>query len=243
MSVLPFFSFFVLRDTESRLTRIVILYYWILCALLLFLFIFGTISNFNWRLIPLCFSCLLVDWLTMMWMVKERGYLQIAAIASVCLMVLFAGMTAASVVRQPADLSIWYGNDAIYNILETRGLTHGYSANYWYTNSITVLSESRINTLGVTVSNGELKKGNYQNKGSWYQEAPIEEKTFLICLERELFQNPWLENDAVEVLRATQYTPYYDMTEGFFILVYDHDVIAEQLEQESASADADTQEN
>ena len=242
LSALPFLSFVVLRDSKSRLTRIVILYHWILCAVLLFFFVFGMISDSNRRLIPLWFSCLMMDWLTMVWMVKESGRLQIVAIASGCLMTMFVGMTAVSVARQPADLSIWYGNDAIYNILETRGLTHGYSTNYWYTNSITVLSESRINTLGVTVSDGELKIGNYQNKGSWYQEAPIEEKTFLICLERELFQNPWLENDAVEVLRATQYTPYYDMTEGFFILVYDHDIIAEKL-QESASADTGTQEN
>ena len=72
LSVLPFFSFFVLRDTESRLTRIVILYHWVLCAVLMFFFVFGVISDINRRLIPLWFSCLIVDWLTMMWMLKEK---------------------------------------------------------------------------------------------------------------------------------------------------------------------------
>ena len=233
LSVIPFFSFFVLKDTESRLTRIVIWCHWILCALLLFLFVFGTISDYGARrLIPLWFSCLIVAWLTMMWMLKEKGYLLIAGIVSVCLTVAFAGMTAVSVTRKPADLSIWYGNDSVYNILETHGLTHGYSTEYWYTNSITILSESRINTLGVKVTEDGFKTAGYQAKGEWYKETPSEERTFLVCWERDLFHNPWLENEAVEVYRATQYTPIFDKIDGFFILVYDHDVIAENLRQE-----------
>ncbi len=246
LSVLPFFSFAVLKETESRLTRIVILYHWILCVLLLFFFVFGTISNSCSRLIPLWFSCLIVDWLTMVWMLKEKGILQTVGAASVCLMLIFVGMAVVSVARKPADLSIWYGNDSIYNILETHGLTHGYSTDYWYTNSITVLSESRINVLGVKVTNDGFTIANYQNKGSWYKETPIEEKTFLICWERELLrQYPWLEDDAVEVLRATQYTPHYGCTDGFFILVYDRDVIAEKLQENQSVGDSGdwTQEN
>ena len=243
LSVLPFFSFFVLKDTKSRMTRVVILYHWVLCAALMFFFIFGMISNYNRRLIPLFFSCLIVDWLTVVWMLKNKGYLRLAGIASVCVMTMFAGMTAVSVARQPADLSIWYGSDSIYNILETRGLTHGYSTNFWYAGSITVLSESRINVLGVQITDDGFETADHQTKSAWYKGTPSEEKTFLICLERELFQHPWLEDDAVEVLRATQYTPIYDLTEGYFILVYDRDVIAEKLQLEPASAKADTQEN
>ncbi len=231
LSVLPFFSFFVLRDTKSRMTRIVVLYHWILCAALLFFFIFGTISDYCHRLIPLWFSSLLVCWLTMVWLVKSKGVLHIAGSVSVCLMVLFAGMTAVSVTRKPADLSIWYGNDAIYNVLETHGLTQGYSTNYWYTNSITVLSDSRINTLGITLTEDGFEIPEHQTKASWYKGPPSEERTFLICWESELLrQYPWLTDEAVEILRATQYTPFLNSTDGWFILVYDHDVIAENLQ-------------
>ena len=241
LSVLPFFSFFVLRDSESRLTRVAVLYHWILCAVLLFFFIFGMISDYCHRLIPLWCSCLFVDWLTMMWMVKEKGYLRLAAIASVSLTVLFAGMTAVSVARKPADLSVWYGNGTIYNVLETHGLTHGYSTNFWYTNGITVLSERKIQSLGVKVTNDGFEMANYQSKAEWYKEAPAEERTFLVCYERELLrQSPWLADDAVEILRATQYTPFWDGTDGYFILVYDHDIIAEEL-QKSESVDVGTQ--
>ena len=235
LSVLPFFSFFVLRNTKSWMTRIVILYHWILCALLLFFFVFGVISESNRRLIPLWFSCLIVDWLTMMWMLKKRKNLLVVGVVSICLTALFAGMTAVSVARKPADLSILYGNDSIYNILETHGLTNGYTTEYCYSINITVLSESRINVLGVKIADDGFRIADFQNKGAWYKETPTEERTFLICWERELMrQYPWLEDEAVEVYRATQ--NYYDsgqlLSHGFFILVYDHDVIAEKMKYE-----------
>ncbi len=241
LSIIPFFSFALLKDTESRLTRVVILYHWVLCAELMFFFIFGMISNVSWRLMPLWFSCMLVDWLTLMRMLKGEGFLRIAGAAAICLMVMFAGMTAVSVPRKPADLSIWYGNDSIYNILETHGLTQGYSTDYWYTNSVMVLSESRIKVLGVYVTDDGFEIAGKQSKGEWYKEVPSDERTFLICFEREVLQeHPWLEDEAVEVYRSTQYTPHYGRTDGFFVLVYDHDVIAEKM-QESASADAGAQ--
>ena len=242
LSVMPFVSFFMPRESKPRLTRIVILYHWILCAVLLFFFIFGKISDYNHRLIPLWFSCLIVDWLTMVWMMKEKGYPRLAGIVSVCLTVLFAGMTAVSVTRQPADLSVWYGNESIYHVLESNGLTHGYSTHYWFTNSVTVLSESRIKTLGVTVTEDGFEPAGYQNKNAWFKETPTEEKTFLVCQEWVVYQHPRLEDEAVEVLRSTQYTPHNGETDGFYILVYDHDIIAENL-RESASVNADTSEN
>ena len=234
LSVLPFFSFAVLKDTKSRMTRVVIWYHWILCALLLFMFIFGTISDYGARrLIPLWFSCLFVDWLTMVRLLKERGYLRTIAMASVCLTMMFAGLTTVSVTRKPADLSFWYGNDAVYNILETRGLTHGYSTNFWYTNSIILLSESRINVLGVDVTEDGFKFSD----GKWHDEVPFEGETFLVCWERDYFRNPWLAEDAVEVVRSNQYWSYDGTTDGLFILFYDHDVIAEKLQYAQASDD------
>ena len=234
LSVVPFFSFFMLKDTKSRLTRIVIWYHWILCALILFVFVFGTISDYGTRrLIPLWFSCLIVDWLTMVWMLKGRGYLRTIAMASVCLTMMFAGLTAVSVTRKPADLSFWYGNDAVYNILETRGLTHGYSTNFWYVNSILLLTDGRINVLEVNVTEDGFKFAD----GTWHEGVPFEGKTFLICWERDYFNNPWLADDAVEIIRSSQYWSYNGTTDGLFILVYDRDVIAEKLQHEQASDD------
>ena len=139
----------------------------------------------------------------------------------------------------PADLSVWYGNDTIYNVLVTHGLTHGYSTNFWYVNSITVLSESRINVLPVNITDDGFTIDNALARGAWYREAPTEQRTFLICWERELLrQYPWLEDEAVELYRATQYTPAYHQSHGYFILVYDHDIIAEQIQDCNSGGDA-----
>ncbi len=231
LSVLPFFSFGMLKERKSRLTRIVILYHWFLCAAVLFFFVFGMISDVSWRLMPLYLSCLIVDWLTMLRLLKRKGYLRPVGTVSLCLLALFAGLTAVSVTRKPADLSVWYGDDCIYQILEKNGLTHGYSTDFWYTNSITVLSDSRINVLGITAADDGFKTADFMNKGSWYKETPTEEETFLICYERDFREKfPWLEEDAAEVLYATQYTPRYGFTGSWVILVFDRDVFAEELQ-------------
>lgn len=232
LSVLPFFSFAVLKETDSRMTRIVILYHWFLCAALLFFFVFGAISGGARRLIPLWFSCLIVDCLTMVWMLRKKRFLQTVGAASACLTMLFAALAAFTVVNSPADLSIWYDDSSIYNILETHGLTHGYSMDYWYTNSITVLSDSRIRVLGVDMKSTGFTIADHQNKGSWYKEVPTAGKTFLICKEYVVDENPWLKEEAVEELYSWQHTitPFTDTTEGYYILVYDRDVIAEKLQ-------------
>jgi hypothetical protein len=141
LSVLPFFSFLMLKDTKSRMTRIVVLYHWALCGVLLFLFVFGVISNRCRRLIPLWFSCLLVDWLTMVWLLKGKGFPRAIGAASVCVTALFACLTAFTVTNTPADASVWERPDCIYQTLREHGLTHGYSTDYWYGYSVTVVSK------------------------------------------------------------------------------------------------------
>ena len=241
LSVIPFFSFSMLKKNKSRLTRVFVLYHWILCAVMMFFFIFGVISGGPHRLIPLWFSCMIVDWLTMMWMVKEKGYTRIAGAVSVCAMVLFAGMTAVSVPRQPADISIWYGVDSIYRTLQDHGLTHGYSTDFQYGNSITVLSNGEIASRYIALADEGFEIPPKLTKGEWYEGASSEERTFLICWEQQFFENPWLADGVVEILRATQYSPIYRSTGGYCILVYDRDVIAEKLLGIQSVDDAGTQ--
>ena len=76
--------------------------------------------------------------------------------------------------------------------------------------------------------------------GKWHDEVPFEGETFLVCWERDYFRNPWLSEDAVEVVRSNQYWSYDGTTDGLFILFYDHDVIAEKLQHEQASDDIET---
>ena len=133
LSVLPFFSFSLLKETKSRLTRLVILYHWSLCAVLLFFFGFGKISNSSNRLIPLWFSCMILDWLTMIWLLTKKGFPQTVGAASVCVTVLFAGLISFTVTNFPGNSSVWERPDCIYQTLRDHGLTHGYSADFWWT--------------------------------------------------------------------------------------------------------------
>ena len=224
------------------MTRIVVLYHWTLCGVLLFLFVFGVISNRCRRLIPLWFSCLLVDWLTMVWLLKGKGFPRAIGAASVCVTALFACLTAFTVTNTPSDSSVWERPDCIYQTLREHGLTHGYSTDYWYGYSVTVVSNEEIISRAITIKNDGFKIPDHMTKRTWYTGTPSDEKTFLICKESVADKNPWLEEDAVEKYYAWQHTPLYDKTDGYYIFVYGHDVIAEKL-QESASADIAMQVN
>ena len=230
LSVLPFFSFAMLKETKSRLTRIVVLYHWILCAVLLFFFVFGVISDSSNRIIPLWFSCMMVDWLTMVWLLKEKGFPQTVGAASVCLTVLFAGLAAFTVTNTPPDSLLWNRPDCIYQTLREHGLTQGYTTDFWYGHSVTVLSNEEIISRVITPTKDGIKIGDYQTKSEWYKGYSSDEKTFLICLESTLADNSWFAEDAVEKYYAWQYTPAYRTTDTWVILVYDHDVIAEKLQ-------------
>ena len=230
LSVLPFFSFSMLNNTKSRLTRVVVLYHWTLCAVMMFLFVFGVISNSSNRLIPLWFSCMILDWLTMMWMVKGKGFPQTVGAASACLLALFAGLTAVSVPRQPGNSSVWSRPDCVYQTLLDHGLTQGYSTDFWYGHSVTALSNEEIVSRVITLTKDGFKIPEFQTKSAWYKGYSSDEKTFLICWEYSLDENPWLEEGAIEKYYAWQYTPAFHRTEGYYILVYDHDVIAEKMQ-------------
>ena len=247
LSMLPFFSLSLslslslLKDTKSRMTRIVILYHWFLCAVLLFFFVFGVISSWGRRLIPLWFSCLLVDWLTMMWMLRKKGFLQTVGAISACLTALLAGLTAFTVINTPANTSVWERSDCIYQTLLKHGLTHGYSADYWYGPSVTVLSNETITSRTVGLTNDGFEMPIVLAKRAWYTGYPAGEKIFLICRESIADEYPWLEEGVVEKYYAWQYSPPYRTTDSWVILVYDHDVIAEDLREKNAFGDGDTQ--
>ena len=230
LSVLPFFSFSLLKETKSRMTRIVILYHWILCAVLLFFFVFGKISNSSNRLIPLWFSCMILDWLTMVWLLKKKGFPRAVGAVSVCVTALFVCLNAFTVTNTPGNSSVWDRPDCIYQTLLEHGLTHGYSADFWYGHSLTVVSNEEVISREINLTDDGFKMPEHMTKSTWYTGFPDDGETFLICKEYIVDGNPWLEEDAVEKLYAWQYTPNVHRTEGYYILVYDHDVIAENLQ-------------
>ncbi len=230
LSVLPVFSFLLLKETKSRLTRVVILYHWILCAALLFFFVFGVISDGGYRLLPLWFSCMILDWLIMVWLLKEKGFPQAVGAVSVCLTVLFTGLSAFTVTNTSPESLVWGRPDCIYQTLLEHGLTQGYSTDFWYGHSVTALSNEKIVSRVITITEDGFKIPDFQTRSVWYEGFSSNEKTFLICWEHILNENPWLEEDAVEKYYGWQYTPSYDRTDGYYIFVYDHDIIAEKLQ-------------
>ena len=181
-------------------------------------------------MIPLWFSSVILDWLIMVWLLKGKGFPQAVGAVSACVTILFACLTAFTVMNTPGNSSVWDRPDCIYQTLQEHGLTQGYSTDFWFGHSVTALSNEKIISRVINLTDDGFKIPNFQTRSAWYEGFSSNEKTFLICWEHNLDENPWLEEDAVEKYYGWQYTPSYQRTDGFYILVYDHDVIAEKLQ-------------
>ncbi len=230
---LTFLSFRCFRRLKNDAARIFILSYWIMLCSILFFFIFGNISDSGRRLIPVYFSCLVVDA-----MVIHEGIC--GARVSFTMKGLYAGAVAlavftgllngASVFRKPIDLSQWYGQDTILKTLMDHGLTYGYCTNFGYANSITVLTDENIKSRWIFLQDGAMVNPRGIGSKSWY-DGSHQGRTFIVCSEAEYYGQPELKEGLAEVLRASQYSPSFGDYAGYFILVYDEDPLPRLMVQ------------
>ncbi len=231
---LSFLSFRCLKSIENEGARVFVLSYWIMLCAILFFFIFGNISDFCRRLIPVYFSCLVVDVI-----IIDKGigdarvsFATKSLLAGIAALAVFTGLlNGASVFRKPIDLSQWYGQGTILKTLMDHGLTHGYCTNFGYANSITVLTDEHIKSRWIFIQGGNLINPRGVGSKSWYDGSHQEGRTFIVCAETEYYGQPELEEGLVEVLRASQYSPSFGDYAGYFILVYDEDPLTRLMIQ------------
>ena len=222
---LTFLSFRYFKKLENDTAQIFILSYWIMLCIILFFFIFGNISDSGRRLIPVYFSCLIVDAIVIYEGICNARvpFTTKGLLAGIASLAVFTGLlNGASVIRKPIDLSQWYGQDTILKTLMDHGLAYGYCTNFGYANSITVLTDENIKSRWIFLQGGTLVNPRGIGSKSWY-DGSHQGRTFIVCSEAEYYGQPELEEGLTEVLRASQYSPSFGDYAGYFILVYDED--------------------
>ena len=100
-------------------------------------------------------------------------------------------------------------------------LTTGYSANFWYSNALTVITGGEVESRWVRLEDYGVHNPHYQSDNSWYTDPHEGKQTFVIVLEDQYDKHPELREGAVEILRASQYSKFADKAAGFYIYVYD----------------------
>ena len=222
-------SFFVFCRIRSRVERIFLCVNWFISAATLFFYIFGVISSTNWRIIPMFFTSLVTALIVLrhdLTKISENiPSVQLLDLGAAVSILLYALICSVTVFHQSISTELWFGQGTILKTLADHSLTYGYNLDYWFTNSITVLTDERIRVREVILHDDDYLTPSYhQSNIHWYEDQPDVDRYFLICQEDEFWRHPEFAEGAVETYRATQERTFYPGTAGFFIFVYENNI-------------------
>ncbi len=221
-------SFFVVRNIKNRPERIFICAHWFISAVILFFYVFGIISAMNWRIIPMFFTSLITALIVLKSdisnLTERYPAAQLLDFGSALFLLLYSCICAVTVFHQSISTELWFGQGTVLKTLADHSLTYGYNLDYWFANSITVLTDERIRVREVILKDGKLSPSYHQSNIHWYEDQPDVDRYFLVCQEDEYWAHPEFADGAVETYRATQERTFFKGTAGFFIFVYENNI-------------------
>lgn len=230
----PVLSFSRYQMLQSQTERIFVFSTWAMFAALLYFFVFGKISDVDWRLIPLVFSCeilvlILVKHISFEG--KERTLSSGLTILCGAALVIHALTNGLAVLRIPYDDKIWYAEGGLLKTLKAHNLDYGYITSYWLSNSITVLSDNQIQPRVVSIDeNRHIYLYPFNSDLEWYKDQPDRERYFLALRESEFDPEMPEARDALDIYNCIQEDTRNLRTEAYVILVLDHNIMQEEYE-------------
>ena len=171
------------------------------CAVIIFGYTCGNLGNVNWRLLPLIATAILASAATIKHFASIAPEKSLAPKRVAVLLALVMAVGSLANLRTMAKMEYDFERDDVYHTvakeLESRGLEYGY-ATFWYSQSITLLSDSKVKTRMILA---DEKKGvttdYYQNKFSWYEDVEGVDRYFVLLTtsENNKIKNatPWKE--------------------------------------------------
>ena len=198
--VVPFVGLFFWKKL-ARATRVVLLSHAAVSAILLFAFVFGSLSSANWRLSPMVFTSVL----STVMLARElccgvtlrTGVVLQAAVTA---MALFGLLTVA---EMPADYHQNEGLPAVAAYLEQQDLTYGY-ATFWNAGTVTVLSDSEVKVRNINIEGDRIVPYRYQSQKEWFTDQGDGENYFLLLTPYEHSQLLSAESPLLETATRTE---------------------------------------
>lgn len=226
-------SFSRYKLIKNAADRIFIFSTWAMFGAFLFFFVFGKISDVDWRLLPLVFACEVVVLIVFGQFIsgKEERTLS-AGLALLCglLLGVHSISNALSVLRLSYDKKIWFAEDGLYNTLKAHDLDYGFITSYWLSNSITVLSDDTLHPRVVSWDEGHVYLNPFNSDVAWYDDQPGVDRYFLALQEDQYDPNMPEAQAASEIYTCTQEDTRNSRTENYVILVLDHNIMKEAYE-------------
>lgn len=180
-------ALFLYRQFEKG-ERMLILAHWISVGVVLFGFLFGYLSNANWRLSPLIFTSVLVTIITLrkLWKTPKIVNKRFALLFVICFVIVcifLCGVLWAFNLSEPDITDDEYDYVRLSEFLRNSGLTYGY-ADFWDSHVITALTDNQVKVRPVVIEpKSTITPREYQSDNRWYTGQGTDEYYFLLLSE------------------------------------------------------------
>jgi len=250
--VVPVLMLCFYHKLSSRGVKIILIAHFIESAAIMFGFICGKLSGANWRLTPMVGSAVLVTiigarelWMGGVFSTKTdeksasggRVLVRIGALLCACL-VLSSCISAKEIKKMDKDYGQDNYNHRLAAFLEEKGLEYGY-ATFWYSQAITVISESKVKCREVLAEKRGVYSDYYQSSRTWYVNQDYDKFFILLSIneyksvkDSEMWQNA-LEYKLEDFTATTSEDEALGYgVAGFVITVFDRNVLDENVMDE-----------
>lgn len=231
-----FLSFSRYRLTSVYIERIFLFTAWAMFLAFLYFFVFGKISDVDWRLTPLVFACEIVVLILFQQVSAVHQDQRLSdGLTMICglLLIVHSFSNGLSVLRIPYDKKIWYSEDGLLETLKAHDLDYGFITSYWLSNTITVLSDDTIRSRSISYDweNGVLYLDLFNSDLEWYNSQPGRNRYFLALRESELSPKllPIL-GTYEEVYTCVQEDTRNMRTDTYIIIVLDHNIMQDEYD-------------
>lgn len=234
-------SFSNYKEETDPGRRIFIFATWIMFSGIFFFMVFGRISDANWRLSPVVFSVQIIIIFQLSGGFGHHpdedhnsggirhGLLILCG--SFLILQTFAVMFTSAFRKY--DPKIWFDEEGLIETLKAHDLNYGYSTSYWFGNSVTLLTDSKIQSRTVEWNSGRprLPQYNINCDLEWYDDQAGQEKYFLILDDEQFSLGSDFIDGAFEVYSCSQKDARNLSRKYLHILVYDYNFMKSEYDR------------
>ncbi len=214
IAVMPFIALIFYKKFD-RASKFLIWAHFGVSAVIMFGYVFGILSAANWRLSPMICTGILVCFAAFK-AAKENAVAVRLSVISACILVLMSGISFKTIAEMDKNGIESNEKYKLAQILEEKGLNYGY-ATFWNSQTITVLSDSRVRAANVDINENGIAPCAYQTNKKWFEPQEGVEKYFVLASDYE-----------VSVLQSTDEWALFEMLavdtieiEGYKIFIFD----------------------
>ena len=232
----PVIMLFRYKHLHERGTKILLWAHIATTAVILFGFVIGKLSNANWRLVPMVGTAVAatVAGIRELFAYRQelrsedearRSYAAVSVRVGALLLIiciLFCAVNFREIKKMPADYGQSNTLHLLADVLEERGLEYGY-ATFWYSQAITLISDSRVKVRETLVNNSAVITDYYQSSRLWYEDQEGVDEYFILLTageyEKVRYSAYWMGATREHLVDS------FEPLDGFHVFVFNKNVI------------------